>query len=275
MRNYLFVLAFFQFWSTKVVAQTFNDLGTTFALQNPAYHRDNRFHNSDFIGSDFVANTSVYLQTGSNFNSRLYFLRYQLGLGKWKLGLQAASFGVTGFFNFDAGLTFGRDFFISRQLSVRPALGLYGANGFYQNLPISNPTSFGFKAGIQLNYKNVQLHAAANEFYIGFGAAQNFKLDSLQQIGYQIYYEKNYGFQNLRANINYNYQKYTLMLGAGAQLFTAGLGLQLPKRQEIQLSGNINRNLLSSGSQWSLQLNYRWAFVHRASTMKFTGTPSF
>lgn len=149
--------------------QVFNELSTTLSLNNPAYHSDLTVHGKGFLSSDLKANTSIYFSTGANFVVSQNFLRYQLGLGKWKMGVNNFHVGALGQNTFSYGFNLSRDIAINRDINLR---------------------------------------VVANQ-------------------------------------------------------------------HQILLSSNWQRNLLSNGEQFNIQLGYHWKMCHRPTLQRFTGTPSF
>ncbi|MEY3591064.1 MAG: hypothetical protein RLZZ38_13 [Bacteroidota bacterium] len=254
--------------------QVFNELSTTLSLNNPAYHSDVTVHGKGFLSSDLKANTSIYFSTGANFVVSQNFLRYQLGLGKWKMGINNFHVGALGQNTFSYGFNLSRDIAISRDINLRVGAGL--------NQNISHLAEYGFSnfsysptIGLQLNYKDWSFYNSYGEFGFQIAATNRFELDSVQKLTTTLYYEKLNGFQNLNGNLEYGYKRLALLIGVSMRSYIVGAGYMVADQHQILLSSNWQRNLLSNGEQFNVQLGYHWTLTHRPTLQRFTGTPSF
>jgi len=266
-----FLLAQLPFLSN---AQLFNELSTTLSLNNPAYHSDLSVHGKGYLSSDLRANTAIYFSTGADFVVSQNFLRYQLGLGKWKMGVNYFHVGALGENTFSYGINLSRDIAINRDMNLRVGVGL--------NRNISHLVEYGFSneryspsVGLQLNYKDWSFYNSYGEFGFQIAATYRYELDSLQKLTTTLYYEKLNGFQNLNGNLEYAYKRLTLLIGGSTRSYIVGAGFMVADNQQLLLSSNWQRNLLSTGEQLNIQLGYHWKICHRASQRSFTGTPSF
>ncbi|MFM8596339.1 MAG: hypothetical protein ACKOBN_04490 [Flavobacteriales bacterium] len=254
--------------------QVFNELSTTLSLNNPAYHSDLSVHGKGYLSSDLKANTGIYFSPAADFILQQNFIRYQLGLGKWKIGINGFHVGALSQNTFSYGLNLSRDFSINRDVNLRVGAGL--------NQNISHIPEIGFSSikysptiGLQLNYKDWSIYNSIGEFGFQVAATNRFSLDSLQQITTTLYYERLYGFQRLSGNIEYGYKRLALLIGYSMRSYIAGAGYMVADNQQLLLSANWQRNLLSIGEQYNIQLGYHWSLCHRPTLRKFTGTPSF
>jgi len=255
-------------------AQAFNELSTTLSLNNPAYHPDYRIHGKGYLSSDLKATTGIYFNTGYKNVLNQNFLRYQLGLGKWKLGLSAHNLSYMGQYNLDLSLSVGRDIAISRDFNIRVAAAGFQSGGYMDGIG-QITKSYTAQLGIQANYKDWNFFTALSPNGINVGATQRFALDSTQKFITTIYFERSFGFQRLSANVIYQYRDFSLLLGGAWRSYVLGAGYQFENGHALMLSSKWERNLLSNGQQFNLQLGYHFALAHRPTIKQFTGTPSF
>jgi len=255
-------------------AQAFNELSSTLYLNNPAYHPDHQIHGKGYLSSDLKVNTGVYFTPGFKNVLSQNFLRYQLGLGKWKLGLSAYNISYFGQYNLDLGLSLGRDIAISRDFNITVAAAGFQSGGYTQGIGQITKT-YAAQLGIQANYKDWSFYTSVGQNGLSVGATQRFDLDSTQKFISTVYFERNFGFQNLGANVIYQYKYFSILLGGAWRSYVLGAGYQFENGHALMLSSKWNRNLLSNGEQLNLQLGYHFALTHRPTIKQFTGTPSF
>lgn len=255
-------------------AQSFNDLRFTLALNNPAYHPDHKIHGKGYVGSDLMANTGIFFSTGSKYVLYQNFLRYQMSLGKWKVGVNASNLNYVGQHNLELGLSLGRDFQVNRDLNFRIAATGFQRSGFIDGSGQIN-SSYGVQIGAQANYKDWSFYSSAGSNGFNMGATNRFDLDSTQHFLTTVYYEHLYGFQKLSANVNYQYRGLSLLIGGAYRSYLMGAGYQFKNGHSFMLSSKWERNLLSTGQQLNLQLGYHFSLTHRPTARHFTGTPSF
>ena len=255
-------------------AQAFNELSTTLSLNNPAYNPDYRIHGKGYLSSDLKATTGIYFNTGYKNVLNQNFLRYQTGLGKWKLGLSAHNLSYMGQYNLDLGLSVGRDIAISRDFNIRVAAAGFQSGGYMDGIG-QITKSYTAQLGIQANYKDWNFFTALSPNGINVGATQRFALDSTQKFITTIYFERSFGFQRLSANVIYQYRDFSLLLGGAWRSYVLGAGYQFENGHALMLSSKWERNLLSNGQHFNLQLGYHFALAHRPTIKQFTGTPSF
>ena len=271
---YKFSLSLFFLLPQLLFAQSFNDLRSSLALNNPAYHPDFKIHGKGYVGSDLMANTGMFFSTGSKYVLYQNFLRYQMSLGKWKVGVNASNLNYVGQHNLGLGLSLGRDFKVNQDLNFRIA-----ATGFQQSGFIDGsgqiPNSYSVQIGAQANYKDWSFYTSAGSNGFNAGATNRFDLDSTQHFISTVYYEQFFGFQSLGANVIYQYKALSLLLGGTYRSCMTGAGYQFKNGHSFMLSSKWERNLLSTGQQLNLQLGYHFSLTHRPTARQFTGTPSF
>jgi hypothetical protein len=256
-------------------AQAFNELSTTLALNNPAYHPDLKVHGKGFLSSDLTANTGFFFSTNSKNAVNQNFLRYQLGLGRWKFGISSQHIGFSGQNNLNIGLNLGRDFIINRDLNWRVAASGFQNGGFIIGSGNLIP-SYSAQLGVQANYKDWSFFAAGGNNGLNIGATQRFDLDSTQKFIATVFYERYFGFQTLCANVIYQYKDFSLLMGGAFRSYLMGVGYQFENGHALMLSSKWQGNLLSNGKQLNLQLGYHFSLTHRPSFVSHTTiTPSF
>jgi hypothetical protein len=152
--------------------------------------------------------------------------------------------------------------------------------GLNQN--ISHLVEYGFSnfsysptIGLQLNYKDWSFYNSYGEFGFQIAATNRFELDSVQKLTTTLYYEKLNGFQNLNGNLEYGYKRLALLIGGSMRSYIVGAGYMVANQHQILLSSNWQRNLVSNGEQFNIQLGYHWKMCHRPTRQRFTVTPSF
>ena len=298
MKNYSFflLLIILPFASMAQLSNASDQLEFT----NPAYHLDARVHGDGYEASSLNTNFS-YIGFNSLYCTNYQAaLRFQQSMGKWKFGLNSAHAGFCSYqTTSNVGLSVGRDFALSRNWSIRPAVGLnYNAYRF------SSPVIEFFKdkyqladlnLGFQLRYKNWQFFSGVNAIYsskvdIGsleplyltnlpsyhVGLKKTFQLDSIQSLDATLFYEYYEGFQSINTSVSYFRKTNHFLLGCTRRQFNLGYGRQIAGAHQIMLSLNFNQpSLLNNTLRYGLQLNYKWQLMHKPATRKFTGTPAF
>jgi hypothetical protein len=221
-------------------------------------------------------------------------------MGKWKFGLNSAHAGFCSYQTTSTvGLSVGRDFTLSRNWSIRPAIGL-NYNAYRFSSPVIEFFTEKYQLadlnlGFQLRYKNWQFFSGVNAIYsskvdIGsleplyltnlpsyhVGLKKSFQLDSLQSLDATLFYEYFEGFQSINSSVSYFRKTDHFLLGYTRRQFNLGYGRQIAGAHQIMLSLNLNQpSLLNNTLRYGLQLNYKWQLMQRPSRPHFTGTPAF
>ena len=296
MKIYSFLLLALPFTSLAQLSNASDQLEFT----NPAYHLDARVHGDGYEASSLNTNFS-YLGFNSLYCTNYQAaLRFQQSMGKWKFGLNSAYAGFCSYqTTTTVGLSVGRDFALSRNWSIRPAVGL-NYNAYRFSSPVIEFITDKYQLtdlnlGFQLRYKNWQLFSGVNAIYsskvdIGsleplyltnlpsyhVGLKKSFQLDSLQSLDATLFYEYFEGVQSINTSLSYFRKTDHFLLGYTRRQFNLGYGRQIARAHQIMLSLNLNQpSLLSNTLRYGLQLNYKWQLMQRPSRPHFTGTPSF
>jgi hypothetical protein len=278
----------------------FSNASDQLEFSNVAYHADANVHGDGYQSSSLNTNFS-YLGFNSLYAANYQgALRFQQSMGKWKFGFNTSHAGMGSWQkNTEIGLSMGRDFALSRNWSIRPAIGLN-----YNDYRLSSPVIefitnkyhlTDIDLGFQLRYKSWQLLSSVNSIYsskadVGslepvyltnlpsyhVGLKKSFQLDSLQLLDATLIYENYQGFQSINTSVSYFRKTNHFLLGYENRQFNLGYGRQIAGAHQVMLSLNLNQpSLLSSTLRYGLQLNYKWQLMQRPSRPHFTGTPSF
>ena len=298
MKNYSFflLLIILPFASMAQLSNASDQLEFT----NPAYHLDARVHGDGYQASSLNTNFS-YIGFNSVYCTNYQAaLRFQQSMGKWKFGLNSAYAGFCSYQTTSTvGLSVGRDFTLSRNWSIRPAIGL-NYNAYRFSSPVIEFFTEKYQLadidlGFQLRYKNWQFFSGVNAIYsskvdIGsleplyltnlpsyhVGLKKTFQLDSIQSLDATLFYEYYEGFQSINTSVSYFRKTNHFLLGYTNRQFNLGYGRQIAGAHQIMLSLNLNQpSLLSNTLRYGLQLNYKWQLMQRPSRPHFTGTPAF
>ena len=298
MKNYSFflLLIILPFASMAQLSNASDQLEFT----NPAYHLDAKVHGDGYQASSLNTNFS-YIGFNSVYCTNYQgVLRFQQSMGKWKFGLNSAYAGFCSYQTTSTvGLSVGRDFTLSRNWSIRPAIGL-NYNAYRFSSPVIEFFTEKYQLadidlGFQLRYKNWQFFSGVNAIYsskvdIGsleplyltnlpsyhVGLKKSFQLDSLQSLDATLFYEYYEGFQSINTSVSYFRKTNHFLLGYTNRQFNLGYGRQIAGAHQIMLSLNLNQpSLLNNTLRYGLQLNYKWQLMQRPSRPHFTGTPSF
>jgi len=190
------------------------------------------------------------------------------------MGINNFHIGALGQNNFSYGINLSREFPICRDLNFRIGAGL--------NQNFSHLSDYGFSdfsysptIGLQLNYKDWSLYNSYGEFGFQLAATNKFAIDSLQQLTTILYFEKLNGFQNFSGNLQYRYKRLALLIGGSVRSYIVGAGYMVANHHQILLSSNWQRNLLSNGEQFNIQLGYHLNICHHPTQKKITVNPSF
>jgi len=267
---------------------------------NPAYHLDARVPGDGYEASSLNTNFS-YIGFNSLYCTNYQAaLRFQQSMGKWKFGLNSAYAGFCSYkTTTTVGLSVGRDFALSRNWSIRPAVGL-NYNDYRLSSPVIEFVTEKYQLtdlnlGFQLSYKNWQFFSGVNAIYsskvdIGsleplyltnlpgyhVGLKKSFQLDSLQSLDATLFYEYFEGVQSINTSVSYFRKTDHFLLGYTRRQFNLGYGRHIARAHQIMLSLNLNQpSLLNNTLRYGLQLNYKWQLMQRPSRPHFTGTPSF
>lgn len=267
---------------------------------NPAYHLDARVPGDGYEASSLNTNFS-YIGFNSLYCTNYQAaLRFQQSMGKWKFGLNSAYAGFCSYKTTTiVGLSVGRDFALSRNWSIRPAVGL-NYNDYRLSSPVIEFVTEKYQLtdlnlGFQLRYKNWQFFSGVNAIYsskvdIGsleplyltnlpsyhVGLKKSFQLDSLQSLDATLFYEYFEGVQSINTSVSYFRKTDHFLLGYTRRQFNLGYGRHIARAHQIMLSLNLNQpSLLNNTLRYGLQLNYKWQLMQRPSRPHFTGTPSF
>jgi len=267
---------------------------------NPAYHLDARVPGDGYEASSLNTNFS-YIGFNSLYCTNYQAaLRFQQSMGKWKFGLNSAYAGFCSYkTTTTVGLSVGRDFALSRNWSIRPAVGL-NYNDYRLSSPVIEFVTEKYQLtdlnlGFQLSYKNWQFFSGVNAIYsskvdIGsleplyltnlpsyhVGLKKSFQLDSLQSLDATLFYEYFEGVQSINTSVSYFRKTDHFLLGYTRRQFNLGYGRHSARAHQIMLSLNLNQpSLLNNTLRYGLQLNYKWQLMQRPSRPHFTGTPSF
>lgn len=298
MKNYSFflLLIILPFASMAQLSNASDQLEFT----NPAYHLDAKVHGDGYQASSLNTNFS-YIGFNSVYCTNYQgVLRFQQSMGKWKFGLNSAYAGFCSYQTTSTvGLSVGRDFTLSRNWSIRPAIGL-NYNAYRFSSPVIEFFTEKYQLadlnlGFQLRYKNWQFFSGVNAIYsskvdIGsleplyltnlpsyhVGLKKTFQLDSIQSLDATLFYEYYEGFQSINTSVSYFRKTNHFLLGCTRRQFNLGYGRQIAGAHQIMLSLNFNQpSLLSNTLRYGLQLNYKWQVMQRPSRPHFTGTPAF
>ena len=298
MKNYSFflLLIILPFASMAQLSNATDQLEFT----NPAYHLDAKVHGDGYQASSLNTNFS-YIGFNSVYCTNYQgVLRFQQSMGKWKFGLNSAYAGFCSYQTTSTvGLSVGRDFTLSRNWSIRPAIGL-NYNAYRFSSPVIEFFTEKYQLadlnlGFQLRFKNWQFFSGVNAIYsskvdIGsleplyltnlpsyhVGLKKTFQLDSIQSLDATLFYEYYEGFQSINTSVSYFRKTNHFLLGCTRRQFNLGYGRQIAGAHQIMLSLNFNQpSLLSNTLRYGLQLNYKWQVMQRPSRPHFTGTPAF
>lgn len=298
MKNYSFflLLIILPFASMAQLSNASDQLEFT----NPAYHLDAKVHGDGYQASSLNTNFS-YIGFNSVYCTNYQgVLRFQQSMGKWKFGLNSAYAGFCSYQTTSTvGLSVGRDFTLSRNWFIRPAIGL-NYNAYRFSSPVIEFFTEKYQLadvnlGFQLRYKNWQFFSGVNAIYsskvdIGsleplyltnlpsyhVGLKKTFQLDSIQSLDATLFYEYYEGFQSINTSVSYFRKTNHFLLGCTRRQFNLGYGRQIAGAHQIMLSLNLNQpSLLSNTLRYGLQLNYKWQLMQRPSRPHFTGTPAF
>jgi hypothetical protein len=278
----------------------FSNASDQLEFSNVAYHADANVHGDGYQASSLNTNFS-YLGFNSLYCTNYQgILRFQQSMGKWKFGLNSAYAGLCSYQTTSTfGLSVGRDFALSRNWSIRPAIGI-NYNAYRLSSPVIEFITNKYHLtdidlGFQLRYKSWQLFSSVNSIYsskadVGslepvyltnlpsyhVGLKKSFQLDSLQLLDATLIYENYQGFQSINTSVSYFRKTNHFLLGYEKRQFNLGYGRQLAGAHQVMLSLNLNQpSLLSNTLRYGLQLNYKWQVMQRPSRPHFTGTPSF
>jgi hypothetical protein len=278
----------------------FSNASDQLEFSNVAYHADANVHGDGYQSSSLNTNFS-YLGFNSLYAANYQgALRFQQSMGKWKFGFNTSHAGMGSWQNnTEIGLSMGRDVALSRNWSIRPAIGLnYNAYRLSSTVIefITNKYHLtDIDLGFQLRYKSWQLLSSVNSIYsskadVGslepvyltnlpsylVGLKKSFQLDSLKRLDATLLYEQSQGFQSINTSVSYFRKTNHFLLGYENRQFNLGYGRQIAGAHQVMLSLNLNQpSLLSSTLRYGLQLNYKWQLMQRPSRPHFTGTPSF
>jgi hypothetical protein len=297
MKIYSFFLLLFalRFTTLAQLSSASDDL----EFSNTAYHTDANVPGKSYKASSlnmnlcyFGFNTSI----ATEFSSKL---RFQQALGSWKIGFQANYQNLIQIQkNAEIGLSLAKDFAISRNWSVRPAIG---ANALSSSFPYDTGTDlrqiYDINTGLQIRYKGWQLYGGINSIlstqesiqindtlfilyqrqpHAHIGIKKTFQIDSLRHIDAALFYENYLGYSYVNTSVIYRNQKELFLLGYSTRQLNLGCGLILPKQQQIMVALNLQRfSMLQNDLRPGFQLNYKRQLMQRASQRSFTGTPSF
>ena len=288
MKNYSFflLLIILPFASMAQLSNASDQLEFT----NPAYHLDAKVHGDGYQASSLNTNFS-YIGFNSVYCTNYQgVLRFQQSMGKWKFGLNSAYAGFCSYQTTSTvGLSVGRDFTLSRNWSIRPAIGL-NYNAYRFSSPVIEFFTEKYQLadlnlGFQLRYKNWQFFSGVNAIYsskvdIGsleplyltnlpsyhVGLKKSFQLDSLQSLDATLFYEYYEGFQSIYTSVSYFRKTDHFLLGYTRRQFNLGYGRQIARAHQIMLSLNLNQpSLLNNTLRYGLQLNYKWQVMQRPS----------
>ena len=298
MKNYSFflLLIILPFASMAQLSNASDQLEFT----NPAYHLDAKVHGDGYQASSLNTNFS-YIGFNSVYCTNYQgVLRFQQSMGKWKFGLNSAYAGFCSYQTTSTvGLSVGRDFTLSRNWFIRPAIGL-NYNAYRFSSPVIEFFTEKYQLadlnlGFQLRFKNWQFFSGVNAIYsskvdIGsleplyltnlpsyhVGLKKSFQLDSLQSLDATLFYEYFEGVQSINTSVSYFRKTDHFLLGYTRRQFNLGYGRQIARAHQIMLSLNLNQpSLLNNTLRYGLQLNYKWQLMQRPSRPHFTGTPAF
>lgn len=268
-------------------------------FSNLAYHADANVHGKGYQASSLNMNIGYFgfnTSIATEFSSKL---RFQQALGSWKIGFQANYQNLIQIQkNAEVGLSLAKDFAISRNWSVRPAIG---ANALSSSFPYYTGTDmkqiYNINTGLQIRYKGWQLFGGINSIYATqdsiqlndtlfilyqrqphahIGIKKTFQIDSLRHLDAALFYENYLGYCYVNTSVIYRNQKELFLLGYSSRQLNLGCGLILPRQQQITLAFNLQRySMLQNDFRPGFQLNYKWQLMQRPSRPYFTGTPSF
>jgi hypothetical protein len=277
----------------------FSNTSDQLEFSNPAYHADARVHGEGYQASSLNMNMGYFgfnTSIATEFNSNL---RFQQALGSWKIGFQANYQNIIQIQkNAEVSLSLAKDFAISRNWSVRPAIG---GNALSSSFPYYNGTDmkqiYDINTGLQIRYKGWQLFAGINSIYstqdsiqmndtlyilyqrqphANIGIKKTIQIDSLRHIDAALFYENYQGYSYVNTSVIYRNQKELFLLGYSSRQLNLGCGLILPMQQQIMVSFNLQKySMLQNKFRPCLQLNYKWQLMQRPSRPRFTGTPAF
>lgn len=297
MKIYSFFLLLFalHFTSFAQLSNASDDL----EFSNLAYHTDANVHGKGYQASSLNMNLGYFgfnTSIATEFSSKL---RFQQALGSWKIGFQANYQNLIQIQkNAEIGLSLAKDFAISRNWSVRPAIG---ANALSSSFPYDTGTDlrqiYDINTGLQIRYKGWQLYGGINSIlstqesiqindtlfilyqrqpHAHIGIKKTFQIDSLRHIDAALFYENYLGYSYVNTSVIYRNQKELFLLGYSTRQLNLGCGLILPKQQQIMVALNLQRySILQNDLRPGFQLNYKRQLMQRVSQRSFTGTPSF
>lgn len=296
MKIYSFLLLALPFTSLAQLSNASDDLD----FSNVAYHADANVHGKGYQASSLNTNFS-YLGFNSLYSANYQAaLRFQQSMGKWKFGLSTGHAGTGSWQkNTTIGVSVGRDFALSRNWSIRPAIGL-NYNAYRFSSPVIEFVTDKYQLadidlGFQLRYKSWQLFSSVNAIYsskvdIGsleplyltnlpsyhVGLKKSIQLDSLQRLDATLFCEYYQGFQSINTSVSYFRKTDHFLLGYARRQFNLGYGRQIARAHQIMLSLNLNQpSLLNNTLRYGLQLNYKWQFATKEMAPRMTVNPSF
>lgn len=289
MKIYSFLLLALPFTTLAQLSNASDDL----EFSNLAYHADANVHGKGYQASSLNMNMGYFgfnTSIATEFSSKL---RFQQALGTWKIGFQATYLDLIQIQkNAEIGLSLAKDFAISRNWSVRPAIG---ANALSSSFPYYNGTDINI--GLQIRYKGWQLFGAINSIYsthdsiqmndtlfilyqrqahANIGIKKTFQIDTLRHIDAALFYENYLGYSYVNTSVIYRNQKELFLLGYSSRQLNLGCGLILPKQQQIIVAFNLQRySMLQNEFRPGLQLNYKWHLATKEPATRITVNPSF
>lgn len=297
MKNYSFFLLLFAlpFTTLAQLSNATDDL----EFSNVAHHADVKVHGKGYQASSLNMNIGYFgfnTSIATEFSSKL---RFQQTLGSWKIGFQANYLDLIQIQkNAEVGLSLAKDFVLSRDWSVRPAIG---ANALSSSFPYYNGSNmqqiYDINTGLQVSYKGWQFFGGINSIYstqdtiqmndtlfilyqrqphANIGVKKTFQIDSLRHIDAALFYENYLGYSYVNTSVIYRNQKELFLLGYSSRQLNLGCGLILPRQQQIMIAFNLQRySMLQNDFRPGFQLNYKLQLKQRASQRSFAGTPSF
>jgi hypothetical protein len=279
----------------------FSNTSDQLEFTNPAYHLDAKVHGDGYQASSLNTNFSYFGFNSVYCTNYQGVLRFQQSMGKWKFGLNSAYAGFCSYQTTSTvGLSVGRDFTLSRNWFIRPAIGL-NYNAYRFSSPVIEFFTEKYQLadlnlGFQLRYKNWQLFSAVNSIYsskvyianglepfyltnnarLHIGLQKSFQIDSLQRLDAAVIFDNFQGIQHLNTSVSYYRNTNHFLLGYGYRQLNLGYGRQLAGAHQVMLSLNFNQpSLVSNSLRYGVQLNYKWQVMQRPSRPHFTGTPAF
>jgi hypothetical protein len=281
----------------------FSNAADQLEFTNPAYHMDAKIHGEGYQASSLNFNTAYFGWNKLVINDFQNYLRFQQSIGSWKLGLNTSHTRLWNIQNSsNLGITIAKDIALSRNWSIRPAIGL-NYNHYHLGSPVIEFLTEKYQLadldlGFQLKYKNWQLFSGVNSIYSSkeyittgglepvyltnfaryhVGLQKSFQLDSLQSIDASLFYENSQGFHYFNASMIYKRKTQSYLLGLSVNQLSLGYGQQIADAHQVMLSFSLNQPSLLDNSilRYGVQLNYKWQLMHKPATRKFTGTTAF